>query len=338
MLGRLSWGTLVPFYVLLALLTGAESFVGRHDSVYYAADKHSSGWSAFRNRGFDEGGRAVADVNVVMYSRRPLMLGIVALAQSVTGLTWAYCFSLLRLLTIVAAYLALHFYLRVWFSDGLVLLGILFVAASVPLTFVSNWWEIITDFPEILVFTLGLGSLRSKSHATLAVVAFLGTFNRETAALLVLIAGVFVVLKWRKGERDLRPLGATVVGWLCATFALRWWMAAPAQATTVTDRLYLLEHNLTGLAQLLVKPHPYNAYLLPLLMFGLFWILPLRVLRELPPVLQAGMCAVPVLLGLVLTVGGLNEPRQFMPLYPILVPSSLFALFPATLGRLSAAT
>ncbi len=330
---RIPRGTLTLFYVFLALLTGAESFTGRHESVYYAADKHQKGWHVFLNRGFEGERETVGDVNVVVYSRRPIMPALVSLTHRTMGVTWVYAFSLIRLVTIFAAYLVLHSYLRAWFPDALALLGTLFVAASVPLTFVSNWWEILTDFPEILVFTLGVGCLRSKKHAALAAVTFLGTFNRETSVLLVMIAGALVILNWRKGNRDPRPLVAALAGWSAATLALNWWVAAPAQVATVFGRFYLLQRNLVGLGQLLIKPHPYNTYLLPIYVFGLLWILPLRVLRDLPAVLQAGVCTVPLFLLLVLTVGGLNEPRQLMPLYPILVPSSLFALFPQALGR-----
>ncbi len=88
-----------------------------------------------------------------------------------------------------------------------------------------------------------------------------------------------------------------------------------------------------GLSQLLVKPHPYNAYLLPIYLFGALWLLPLWGWRRLPTVLRAGLVLVPVFLAIVVVVGGLNEPRQLMPLYPILVPSSLFVLFPGALAQ-----
>jgi hypothetical protein len=237
---------------------------------------------------------------------------------------------LVRLLTIFAAYLSFHGYLCTWFPSGRALIGTLFLAASVPLTFVTNWWEIISDFPELLVFTLALGYLHQRRVVGLAVVVLIGTLNRETTALLVVIAAVFVALDGLKGRRDLRPFVAAFAGWALPTLALRWWFLAPPPAAALADRFYLVEHNIVGLAQLLVKPHPYNAYLLPVYLFGLFWLLPLRVLGVLPRALQAGLVAVPLLVVLVFTVGGLNEPRQLMSLYPVLVPSSLFALFPGT--------
>ena len=152
----------------------------------------------------------------------PILVDLVARM----GVPWPYAFSLLRLLSIFAAYLAFHCYLRTWFQDEAAVLGTLFVAASVPLTFVSSWWEIISDFPELLAFTLGLWAIHSKKHLGLALVTFAGTLNRETTALLVLIAGAYVVLSWLEKRVDLRTGVAALAGWLGATLPLRWWLAA----------------------------------------------------------------------------------------------------------------
>ena len=328
----IAWRPLLAFYVFLALLTGAESFTGRRESVYYAADKHEAAWRAFMARGFESPGVRVQDINVGSYCRRPLMPGLVDLVARM-GVPWPYAFSLLRLLSILAAYLAFHGYLRAWFHDEAAVLGTLFVAASVPLTFVSAWWEIISDFPELLAFTLGLWAIRSRQRLGLALATFAGTLNRETTALLVVIAGVYVVLSWREKRADLATGLAALGGWLGATLPLHWWLATGTPSDSIATRLHLFEHNLLGLSQLLVKPHPYNAYLLPVYLFGAFWVLPLLGWRGLPPVLRAGLASAPLFLLIVVVVGGLNEPRQLMPLYPILVPASLFVLLPGALLR-----
>jgi len=321
-------GVLTAFYVALACLSGAESFTGRHEPVHFAAEKHRLGWQAFLNHGFDPGGVPVQDVNVGAYGRRPLILAVVAGCSYLTGLDWTVSFSFVRLLTIFTAYFLFHEYLRLWFREEIALLGTLYVAAALPLGFVSNWWEIISDYPELLVFTLAMWCLHTRQHVLLAVVTFLGSLNRETTGLLLPIAVLFSLITWRRGALEWRGILAVLVGWGAATVLLMRWLTAGSPVAWPTERLIMMGINIAGVAEFLASAHPYNAYLLPLPFFGLAWVLPLFAWRRLPVVLRAGLLATPLFVAIVFALGALYEPRQLMPLFPILVPASLFAAFP----------
>jgi hypothetical protein len=321
-------GALALFYFALACLSGAESFTGRRESVHFAAEKHLEGWQAFLRHGFDAQGRPVEDVNVGAYGRRPLILAVVEAASAVTGLDWTVSFSFVRLLTIFVAYLVFHEYLRIWFREELALLGTLYVAAALPLAFVSNWWEIISDYPELLVFTLGMWCLHTRQYLVLTAVAFLGSLNRETTGLLLVIAGLVTLLTWRRSPPDWRASLAVFVGWGAATILLMQWLTAGSPVALPSERLFMMGINLSGVVELVASAHPYNAYLLPLPFFGLAWVLPLLAWRRLPVVLRAGVLATPLFVAIVFALGALYEPRQLMPLFPILVPASLFAVFP----------
>ena len=106
------------------------------------------------------------------------------------------------------------------------------------------------------------------------------------------------------------------------------WLTAGSPAAWPTERLIMMGINVSGIAELVASAHPYNAYLLALPLFGLGWVLPLFAWRKLPVVLRAGVLTTPMFVAIVFALGALYEPRQLIPLFPILVPASLFAAFP----------
>jgi hypothetical protein len=335
---------IVAFYTGLALLTGFVSFNGRKEPLRVAVAFHRAAWELFASRGtadeahlratFGSSARHLvrndvelrADGNVLGYARRPLTLGLVALLHRSSGLAWDASFAWFRLATIVAAYLLFHWYLRSWFTTGQAIAGTLLVACSLPLTFVTNRWEILSDFPELIVFTLGLAAIRGRKAVPLGIVCFLGTLNRETTGLLVIIVALEVILPPRRirGE-TVRLLGAGLAGCALATGGVQWWMAAGASLDVgvVGDRLVWLHHNLRGLSHLGADPHPYDEFLTPAWMFGVLWLMPWLAWSRSPRCLQAALLSVPVLVAIVFVLGALNEPRELIPLYPVLVPGTL---------------
>ena len=319
---------LLLFYLPLALLTGAESFTSRRLPVYEAAAKHRSAWTCFLNRGYDEGGCPEQDLNLGPYCRRPLMPGTVDLVSRATGVAWPYAFSAVRLITILAAYVLFHHYLGLWFRDETALLGVVFLAASLPLTFSTNAWEILSDFPELIVFTLGIWCIHEQRAAGLAGVVAIGTLNRETTVLLIPMALGAALLHGANRYRALLAALASSAAWACVSMFLWTWIAPSIPLYSLAGRLHLVRQNIEGLGKILDNANAYNAYLLPLYLFGAFWYLPILVQQKLPPALRAGLGLAPVLLVIVLLFGALNEPRQLIPLYPVLVPASLLALLP----------
>ena len=90
------------------------------------------------------------------------------------------------------------------------------------------------------------------------------------------------------------------------------------------DSIY---HNSHGLAAFLTNFNPYNNYLFCLYLFGPLWVLPFVYWRRQPRFLKRALLSLPVFLAVYGFLGGfLDEPREIINLYPLLVPAGLFAI------------
>ena len=223
--------------------------------------------------------------------------------------------------TIFAAYLAFHLYNTRWFSPAICLSASLFMMATLPLTF-NTVFESPTDFVEILVYTLGLWCIRDRREGLLFLVIFVGTLSRETTfflPLILLICGI--------GRQPILHVIRTVIlaglSWLIPFGTLRWWTGLNFQYNHGNS----LEHNVAGIKLFLGNLNPYNHYLYYFYLFGIFWVLPFLFRRRLPSFLNRAILSVPAFLFVYLFCGGfMNEPREIVNLYPLLVPAGIFAL------------
>jgi hypothetical protein len=325
---RLSWQWLLVFYLWLGIITGAVSFLVRPVKVEEASQLQRTVWTSF---GTYKGGTQSDNQIFKGTATRIFMPGLMAGVVKVTGLSWPRVFSLLRLLTIVLAYIIFHWYLRGWFSQKLAMLGTLCVAATLPLTF-NNFFEYPTDFPELITFTLGLWCIREKRYGLLCLVIALGTLNRETTVFLPLI--LLLVEFDRKNILRLIPkIAAAGFAWLIPLAFLRWWTGIGAVGVYGDS----ISHNFQGIAAFAANFNPYNNYLFYLYLFGPLWILPFIYWRREPPFFRRALCSVPAFLIVYSFLGGFwDEPREIINMYPLLLPAGLFALFKSDANELSA--
>jgi hypothetical protein len=245
--------------------------------------------------------------------------------HALTGLRPTYCFALLRFLSILSCYLVLHVYLRQWFDRKTALLGAAFLGAFLPVTFVE-WFEIPTDFLELLLVLLGFLCIVHGRTAALALVLFLATLNRETSGYLVMVYVAHGLLRdWPRLGRVVATGGLLSALWGSTYFALKW-------AAGVTRLHYLLDpqflaENARGLLMLRTHPNPYSVSLSWFYLFNVFWLLAIVRLRSKPAFLRAAVLTVPVLLGLYLVAGGgLDEARELLLLVPVVLPAGLITL------------
>jgi hypothetical protein len=309
---------LVAFYVGLATVTGAVSFFSRPLPVTTAAELQRQVWTRFPHAG---AAAETSDHVLKVNSPRILVPALIAAVDAIPGVTWEKAFAAVRLFSIVAAYLVFHFYLREWFAAPVAILGTLVMAASVPLTF-NNHFELPTEFPEIVAYTLGLWLIFKRRDTWLCGLILVATLNRETTLFLPLI-----LLFCRYGDVHWGALGCRVgcaaLCWLLPMVALReWtgigWLGAHASSWP---------HNSAGLSRLMANPHPYNNYLFYLYLYGILWVLPFVRWDRQPRFQQRALLSVPAFLVVYLFFGGfMDEPREIVNLYPLLIPAGLFAV------------
>ncbi len=305
-------------YIFIGIILGWVSFYSRPMKVNEAAKFHQTLWENLSERG--KSGNSEEPL-IKIHSSRVLFPALMQIPQKI-GLSTEQSFSLVRLITIILALILFHSFLLEWFSDELAFCGTLFLAATVPLTF-NQWFELPTDFIEIIVFTLGVWAIYRAQYLWLCLIIIVGTFSRESTAVLPFF--LFFGLVSLKDFKWLLPVAAVGFSWLLPLLFLRWWVGA----FEAHGYGFGLSHNLQGLQELLVKPHPYNNFLFWIYLFGTFWLLPFFRWKSQPVLFKRLLISLPIFLAVYIFVGGfLDEPREIVNLYPLLVPASLFALFP----------
>jgi hypothetical protein len=310
----------------LAVVTGAVSFgasrmaanYGRPDfPVSAGVDLQRDAWEAFASRSLPS---PSASILVYTYSTRILVPGIARGIVAATGASWEWTLSGMRLLSIWLAYGVFYVYLRREFDRVWSLIGLLFMAATIPLIFNSPV-EIPTDFPELIVFTLGMWCILSNRPALLLAVVVVGTLNRETACFLVMVH--FFVAMSR--DSAVRAVLTTTVGaavWLAMVLGLHWWVGRFSSPLGSS-----LMHNVPGLLAFFENFNPFNNYLFYFYLLGVAWFIPYLGWAHLPLPYRKVLVAVPLMLAVYVFGGGfLNEPREIIVFYPIMIPPSLWVV------------
>ncbi len=307
-----NYGTYLALYFSLALITGWVSFHSRKLGLNEAAAFQHGIYLGDRSHGF------LSQV----HGSRILFPYLLHYVTTLSGLPVPYVFTLLRLGSIFAAYCAFHVYLKGWFDSRGALIGTLFLTSSVQLTFI-DWFEIPTDFVELLVFTLGCLLIRGNAIGPLLVLIAVGTLNRETTVLLVillLVNGEIWRLKHWLAVAAAGGVFLAVYGGVKLLLGIRTfhYFLDPG----------LLRYNFSGVLVFFRNLNIYNNSLSWLYMFNIFWVLAPWGLREKPAFIRRSVMAVPLFLFVYLFGGGsLAEPREMIPLYPVLVPAGLLTFF-----------
>ncbi len=301
----------------LALVAGSVSFFARRLPVTEGAQLQENVWEAFR------AGKLSPDEDHLVFvnSTRILMPAAMALLNRITGLSWPRTFSIVRLFSILCAYLAFFYFLRQLFTMGESALGLLFLAATIPLTF-NNYFELPTEFPETMFFSLGMICILKEYDWRLCLVILIGTLNRETACFLALIF-LFVRWSWPLSWRFIFRVAAVGFSWLAPLAWVRWRLGIGWRWQHSDS----ISHNLPGLLQFFQNFNLFNNYLFYLYLFGGLWLIPFLYWRFEPGTMRRALLTAPIITGVYLFGGGfMDEPREIVPLYVLLVPASLFAL------------
>lgn len=274
---------------------------------------------------------------------RVLVPLLMASANRYLGVSYRAAHDAARLMFIVLAALAFHWYLRTWFSPLESLTGTVLVLASVTITF-NSWFPISTDFPELLGMTLCAGLLVRRRWGWMLVALAVATLNRETSIILLSVAGCWLYAGRPSVPKVAAICAAIVLTWAAAYVVARQvsgvgvaWILEPE--STISGRGLVPElvgvflgtwpRRAQSMLSLIRNPHPYNVNLSLFLVLNVFWILPVSAWRSVPVSLRR--LYIGGLLGglpIFLLVGVLNEAgRHMIPLYPLLYPAGLVVLF-----------
>lgn len=222
-----------------------------------------------------------------------------------------------RLAFIFIAFCAMHVYLRTWFQDGVAFAGVAFTAATLPLTF-TNSWPHPDSIPELALFTFGALAIARRSDAFFAIALALAALNRETSVFLVMLYALAEPLTRARALRT-------------ALFAVEWFaIYAGLRAIRGLSHYEYWQagRNLTDLGLLPAAFDPYyRAYAyFALILFGPALYLGLRG-RSAPPFARRALLVVPPFVAVAFMFSSIIESRIFTPLYPLVLPALLFALF-----------
>ena len=246
-------------------------------------------------------------------------------------------YALARLLFVFLAFVVFHIVLRKWFSMAESFCGVLILSGSMAMTF------LVPDLQEsapllMLLFILGLWAIREKKDILFSVLLILGGgLTNET--MLIMAAGYFF---YRVLSYKLSAILKT--GFSTFMIALPAFLTQGVIRYITRDQPHLggayhLPDNLRGIWFVISDPvgaiFHHGIYIYPFLVFSIFWIYSVIGYRKSPHFLKAMFWISPLFVAAHLITGVFAESRQMIPLGFILIPMSLFLLFPREVAKIS---
>ncbi len=229
-------------------------------------------------------------------------------------------FDLLAIFFILAILFA---WLKTWFTWEQSLIGVLFVAATMPIALQDHAfqpWSLL----EVGLFTASLMAIRQNRYWTLAAMVSIASLNRETAVFIpvaFLLADLGSTNLFTKGVKiNWKPFvifcGLFLI-WAATFIGLRYFLGQAPHAESLADLIAL---NTT-------KDSLINAVMNGSLFLGVIWVFAVFGYKHAPTFIKRVALVVPLYLLTVLVWGVWFEVRLLMPLYPILVPLGLSFAF-----------
>lgn len=236
------------------------------------------------------------------------------------ALTRVYAAYHLAALTLLLA--TLFLYLRVWFSTEQALVGALIVASTIRIVLrPGEYWD-LSSIPESSVLApaslleptmiaLGLLLMHAGRPWLLAGLIAIAAANSDAAALLPVL---LVVTRPVTRDRIAAALGYLAI-WIAVSLVVRLAVGGSAFPPAIGQAL---AENLRHLPSLAINLA---------LFLGPVWLLIPIGWRRTPEFARRAMIAIPIYLMAVAAWGYWWDVRNLAPLYPILLPPALAALF-----------
>lgn len=239
----------------------------------------------------------------------------------VSGMTPGNVWLVTRLVWIFAAYCIMHVYLRTWFAAEGALAGVAIVAATLPLTF-TNSWAHPDHAAELALFPLAALAIARRSDALFAVALPIAALNRETSVFLVLLYAVAHPLDRSRVIRT----AAFTVEWFAVYAGLR-----IVRGLSHYD-YWQMARNWADLQ--IPLPSVYDPYYRTYAYFGIILFGPMVYValasRTAPIFIRRALLVVaPAFVLVCFLFSNIIESRIFTPLYSLVIPSALYAFYPA---------
>lgn len=216
-------------------------------------------------------------------------------------------YSALRFIATLMTLIVFHKYLLIWFSSEIAFSGTVLLAGLHLYTYRQYFYQ-PSSFLSLMFLTVGTYLILRGPTKWLYPIVFVASLSRETTGILV---GVYLLYNWPLTRKNLLNVFGLFAVWLSAQVSLR-------LAFGIVENC-------------LRRPFYYNFYprnfLWPVLLFGVFWLIPLIHHRTLPPFLRRALLLwLPPLILVNFIWGNVEESRLFLEMAIVLIPSTLFVL------------
>ena len=226
-------------------------------------------------------------------------------------------YAVFYVLALPAFLASLFAYVRVWFPPEQALVGVLFVAATLPIAMRPNEYGPYSFLEPTFISLSLLCTLRDR-RLWLALLVAVAALNRETGVFLVLL---YAVARPLNTHRSVTTFAYAAI-WLTVFLALRLYAGDDGRYWTA-DKVFR-----SNLSQ------PWPAVFNVAALFGVFWWFAAAGFRHAPPFVQRVAMVIPVYIAVIGVWGIWSEVRLLLPLLPLLLPLALSFLFEPASGAL----
>lgn len=237
------------------------------------------------------------------------------LAEAVSrlGLSLITSYHIQYLVLVFATLVAFHVYLREWCAVERALLGC--VVLALILAYADLWYvHRHTDVMNLFLLTVGMLAIKRDQPAYLIPVIAAGALNRESIVVLPLVQ--LIVGSDRSPAKRLLWFAATTATAILG-FVILWRSFGPRPT-------------LYSVLQLHSNLRSIKTYILPPLLFHVFWLLPWPRWQRQPAFLRrSALLLVPGFLAVNMLIAVIAEVRVLLPLSLVLIPMGLLTLFDA---------
>jgi hypothetical protein len=219
-------------------------------------------------------------------------------------------YAVFYVLALPAFLASLFAYVRVWFPTEPALVGVLFVAATLPTAMRPNEYAPYS-FLEPTFISLALLCILRDQRLRLASLVALAALNRETGVFLVLL---YAVARPLDKHRLLTTLAYGAI-WLAVFIGVRLYAGDAGRYWTV-EKVFM-----SNLSQLQLTVFNVSA------LFGVFWWFAAAGFRSAPPFVRRVAIVIPAYVAVIAVWSIWWEVRLLLPLMPLLLPLALSFLF-----------